>query len=264
MSNTLKKAGEAVAKQVLKTPRAVTAKEAPMIQPATESTKESLMPWRGFDQLSNYLKERLGEERYNALHKFVTYRPGDIHEMNQIPNPSTKVPISSEDPTMTAMFRHPSPGSQDAVRMPEEEAGTPREDPYNVTYYTRDTGRRGLDPAYPNTELQRMKLELMDPNSEEVKEMKAALEPQSSPGNEGRFATGPTDYDPTGLRASMSANHEALEASLDAHSADHLPYPSWYANHEEVVAWYEERDLPVPMGATGFGTVPTSERVAKW
>mmetsp|Transcript_13766 Transcript_13766/g.23439 ORF Transcript_13766/g.23439 Transcript_13766/m.23439 type:complete len:265 (-) Transcript_13766:746-1540(-) len=263
MSNSLKKAGESVAKQALKVPRAVTAKEAPMIQPATESTTESMMPWRGWDKLSSYLKEKLGEERYAALHKFVTYRPGDIHEMHQIPNPSTKVPISKDDPNLTAQFRYPSPGSQPPVRMPKAEPGSTREDPYNVTYYTRDTGRRGLDPANPFPELQKIKLELMDPNSPEVQEMKEALEPQSSPGNQGNFATGPTDYDPTGLRASMSANHAALEESLDANMPDHLPYPDWYDKQEEVVAWYKERDLQVPFGATGYGTVPTERRVAR-
>ena len=33
---------------------------------------------------------------------------------------------------------------------------------------------------------------------------------------------------------------------------------------DEILAWYEERDLPVPIGGTGFGTVPTHARIARW
>jgi len=36
------------------------------------------------------------------------------------------------------------------------------------------------------------------------------------------------------------------------------------AKQDEIVAWYDERDLPVSIGGTGFGTIPTSARVARW
>jgi hypothetical protein len=263
MASSLKKAGDKVARAALKVPRAVSAAEAPSIEPAKESTKVSLMPWKGW--FANFLKDRLGEERYQAMRKLIFYRPDDIHDMHGVPNPSTKVPLSEKDPSLYRQFRNPSPGSeQGTIRIPMADEGTPGDDPYNVTYYTRDTSRRYVDRAYPHQEIQKIKLELMDPNNPEVQEMREQLQPQSSPGNKGRFATGPTDFDPTGLRATMSANHAALEESLDANMPDHLPYPEWYKRQEEVVAWYKERDLPVPMGATGFGTVPYERRVAKW
>mmetsp|Transcript_13843 Transcript_13843/g.21097 ORF Transcript_13843/g.21097 Transcript_13843/m.21097 type:complete len:261 (+) Transcript_13843:54-836(+) len=260
MSSSLKKAGEAVAKQALKVPRAVTAAEAPSIEPAKESTKESMMPWRGW--VSRMVRSNLGEERYQALRKLVFYRPDDIHDMHQIPNPSTKVPISATDPTLYRQFRNPSPGSEPGtIRIPKADEGCTTEDPYNITYYTRDTTRRYLDGT---NDIEKMKLELMNPDSPEVQEMKENLEPQSSPGNQGVFATGPSDYDPSGLRAAMSTNHAALEESLDANMPDHLPYPVWYDKQDEILAWYEERGLEVPMGATGFGTVPVHRRVARW
>lgn len=258
MSSGLKKAGETVAKTVLKEARSVTAKEAPTIAGATKSSEETMMPWKGW--VGRMIKERFGEERYQAMRQLVFYRPDDIHDMHQIPNPSTKVPLN-EDGSETRQFRYPSPGSEPPVRIPKIEPG---KDPYNISYYTRDTGRRGLDRANPDPELQSMKLALMDPDSPEVQEMKDALEPKSSPGNQGRFATGPTDYDSTGLRAAMSANHDSLEASLDANMPDHLPYPEWYDKQEEIVAFYEEKGLPVPFGATGWGETPKSARVAKW
>ena len=43
-----------------------------------------------------------------------------------------------------------------------------------------------------------------------------------------------------------------------------LPEPIWLDKQEEIVAWYEERDLPVPIGGTGFGTTPIHARVARW
>lgn len=206
------------------------------------------------------VKDTFGEERYQALRKLIFYRPDDIHDMHQIPNPSTKVPISDKDPSLYRQYRHPAPGSEEPVRIPTAEEN---DDPYDSTYYTRDTSRRNLDKAYPHRDIQFLKLALMDQNSPEVQEMKEKLIPKSSPGNKGRFATGPTDFDPTGLRATMSANHEALEKSLDSHMPDHLPTPVWFDKQEEIVAWYKERDLPVPLGGTGFGLVPTNRRVAR-
>mmetsp|Transcript_7217 Transcript_7217/g.10555 ORF Transcript_7217/g.10555 Transcript_7217/m.10555 type:complete len:263 (-) Transcript_7217:95-883(-) len=261
--SSLKKAGESVARQALKVPRAVTAAEAPFIEPAKESTKETMMPWRGW--VSRMLRSNLGEERYQAMRKLVFYRPDDIHDMNQIPNPSTKVPISATDPTLYRQFRNPSPGSEaGTIRIPKADEGSTTEDPYNVSHYSRDTTRRYLDEGNPNKDLQQLKLDLMNPDSPEVQEMKEKMEPQSSPGNKGVFATGPSDFDPSGLRAAMSTNHAAYEESLDANMPDHLPYPVWYDKQDEIVAWYKERDLPVPMGATGFGTVPVHRRVARW
>lgn len=263
----LKKAGEAAAKNVartaLKEARAVTAAEAPSIEPAKTSTTETMMPWRGW--VARRLKPLMGEERYQAMRKLVFYRPDEIHDMHGMPNPSTKVPLSDKDPSLYRQMRYPSPGSEPPVRVPKADPGTPGDDPYNVTYYSRDTSRRHLDRAYPSNDIQRIKLELMDPNDADVQEMKEHWEnPQSSPGNQGRFATGPSDFDPSGLRASMSTNHEAVEQSLDDNMPDHLPYPDWYDKQDEVIQWYKERDLPVPMGATGYGTVPTHLRVARW
>lgn len=267
MSGPAKKAATAAAKTVarqgipLTSARAVTQAEAPRVTPNATSTTETMMPWNGW--FSSFLKDRLGAERYDKLKGLVLYRPDDIHSLHQIPNPSTKVPISKDDPTQTAMFRYPSPGSQPPVRMPEVEEG---EDPYDISYYKRDTGRRNLDPAFPNPELEKMKLDLLPQDDPRVQEMQAQFEegPKSSPGNKGRFATGQTNYDPKGLRASMSTSNEALEESLDSYMPDHLPTPDWWDKQDEIVAWYEERDLPVPIGGVGHGLVPREGRIARW
>lgn len=121
---------------------------------------------------------------------------------------------------IVSMFSFASPGSQDPVRIPK--GFEPEEDPYDTAYYKRDTARRYENSDF--TEEEKIKLELMDSNDPHVVELrkKLAAGPQSSPGNKGRFATGPTDFDPTGLRATMSATNEALEKSLDENMPDHV------------------------------------------
>ena len=146
--------------------------------------------------------------------------------------------------------------------------GNAGDDPYDVTYYKRDTGRRYTsDNADMHRDLERIKLELLPQDDPRVVEALAEFDkgPGSAPGNKGRFATGQTSYDTKdGLRASMSTSWEATERSLDANMPDHLPTPEWMSRQAEIVAWYEERDLPVSIGGTGFGTVPTRARIAKW
>eukprot|EP00548_Thalassiothrix_antarctica_P004413 CAMPEP_0194131988 /NCGR_PEP_ID=MMETSP0152-20130528/2574_1 /TAXON_ID=1049557 /ORGANISM="Thalassiothrix antarctica, Strain L6-D1" /LENGTH=292 /DNA_ID=CAMNT_0038826889 /DNA_START=29 /DNA_END=907 /DNA_ORIENTATION=+ len=259
----LKTVGEKVVRKALETPRAVTAAEAPFIKPEKESTKVTLMPWKGW--MGRLLKKAMGEERYKTVQRIILYKPDDIHDMNQMPIPNTKVHYALKDPTLYRQFRNPSPGSEPGtIRIPKADEDCTTADPYDNSYYTRDTARRYLDTANLNNDLQKIKLALMNPNSTEVQEMQENIKPESSPGNKGVFATGKSDFDETGLRAAMSSNHEALDQSLDDNMPDHLPYPCWYYDQDKHLEWYKERDLPVPVGVTGFGTVPVSRRVARW
>ncbi len=47
-------------------------------------------------------------------------------------------------------------------------------------------------------------------------------------------------------------------------STKQLPTPTWMSEQDEIVAWYEDRDLPVSIGGTGYGNTPTKARVARW
>jgi len=264
MSLPIKKAVDVVAKTVIPAAsRAVTAKEAASIVPSAVSSTETSMAWKGW--FSSFLEKSLGSKKYELLRSYIVFMPSDQHNLEQQPFPETKIPIT-EDGKLTAKFRYPSPGSQIKVRIPEEDVGTTHEDPYFGSYYARDTRRRDNDPAFPNPELEEMKLALLPSNDPLVKEAKERFEegPLSSPGNKGTFATGFSDYDPEGLRASMSANHEALNKSLDANMPDHLPAPKWWDDQDEVADWHTERGLPVPIGKTEFGTIPREGRLAKW
>lgn len=217
-----------------------------------------MMPWNGW--FSSFLQSKLGDAKYQKLREFVLWDSTDIHDLHGIPNPSTKVPINKEG-TEFAQFRYPSPGNRKPVNIP---SGV--EDPFNVAYYPTDTRRRDNDPAFPNPDVERMKVALMDQTNPKVKEMQEKLEagPTSSPGNKGVFATGKTDYDPSGLRAAMSTSHEATNASLDKHMPNHLPTPVWVEREDEIISKLEDLGLPMRPGGTGFGTVPVKRRVARW
>lgn len=253
--------------------KAVPKEESSKAVPNKTSTTETMMPWEGW--FSSFLKSKLGPERYQKLRENVLWKPDDIHDLHQIPNPMTKIPISKDDPTKTAMFRYPSPGSQPAANIPKEaDPGSPEDDPYNIAYYPKDTRRRYTsDPANVHPEIEAMKLELLKAHTEgeedeRITKAQEILEqgPGSSPGNKGAFATGKSDFDPSMLRATMSANHEAMNKSLDAHMPDHLPTPEWFHRQDEIIAWYEERGLHIPLGGTGDVAlkVDRDDRIARW
>uniref|UniRef100_A0A7S2WAZ1 Uncharacterized protein n=1 Tax=Eucampia antarctica TaxID=49252 RepID=A0A7S2WAZ1_9STRA len=271
MSAPVKKAAETAFKQISKNAktsipkasRSVSAAEASSIAPADKSSTETSMPWEGW--FSSFVKDKVGDKHFEKLRRLIVYQPDDIRSLSQMTPPDAEVPLT-EDGKTKAMFRYPSPGSQPPVRVPSEDAGTMYEDPFVTSSFTRDTMRRHQDPANPNPSLEKLKISLLPEDDERVQEYKAQLEegPKSSPGNKGMFATGKSDFDEKGLRASMSANHAALEESLDASEPDHLPKPDWWNKQDEVVSWYKERELPVPFGATGYGTIPREGRIARW
>lgn len=228
---------------------------------------ETMMPWNGW--VSSFVKDKLGDEKFDKLRSYLLYRPDSYTDFEQMPRPNHKLGISEQNPELTHKFRHPSPGSQPPVRMPETDAsmGNAGEDPYDVSYYKRDTGRRYTsEPGALHRDLEEIKLALLPQDDPRVKEAMEEFEkgPGSSPGNKGKFALAKTDYDPSGLRASMSTNFKATQESLDANMPDHLPTPVWMDKQEEIVAWYESRGLPVPIGDTGFGETKPHRRIAMW
>jgi len=228
----------------------------------------SMMPWNGW--FGAFLKDKLGPEKYEKLRHLVLYKPDSYTDFEQMPRPNTKLGISENDPNLKHQFRYPSPGSQPPVREPETDAsfGNAGDDPYNVSYYKRDTGRRYTSEpgAGLHRDIEKIQLELLPQDDPRVKEAMEEFEkgPGSSPGNKGQFALAKTNYDPTGLRASMSTSWKATQESLDSNMPDHLPTPVWMEKQAEIVAWYEERDLPVAIGGTGFGLTTTKARVARW
>lgn len=243
----------------LEFPRAVSKEEAPFIKPAKATGTESFMPWRGW--VARLLKDKMGPEKFESMKGVFYYWPEDPNNLHQQPYPDAKTTYS-KDGTQSVSYRELSPGSQPFVEIPHDDLEA---DPYDSGYYKRDTRRRYVDPEFPHPDVEQLKLDMQNPDDPEVQEAKKQLAsgPSSSPGNKGNFATGPSDFDPTGLRAVMAVNNPELFKSLDKHMPDHLPTPSWKKNEEELYNWYKERDLPLPIGGN-FNGVSTYRRVASW
>ncbi|KAL3929298.1 MAG: hypothetical protein SGBAC_012275 [Bacillariaceae sp.] len=276
MTVTIKKAGEAVAKKVVQTgtkaaaagspsikltqPRAVGKEEAANVIPSKESAQASMMPWKGW--VNRFLKDKMSEDSYKGLRDFAYFMPesSKYDVMEQMPAPAVKLPISQDGEE--AAFREVSPGSQGFVDIPLHDL---EDDPYDSAYFKKDTRRRYIDPENPHPDIEGLKLAMQDPNDPEVQEAKKKLAAGSgsSPGNGGNFPTGPSDFDPSGLRAVMSVTQAAMEEELDKHMPDHLPEPTWTAKEEELIQFYKDNDLPVPIGGN-FNFISKHRRVAKW
>jgi len=281
MTIAIKRAGEAVASKVIQTsklarfatkaagasvepttevnpPRAVDKEEAPGVIPARESTKVTMMPWKGW--VDRFLKDKLPDDKYSMLKNYFYFMPDDPHNLYQMSSPSLKIPISNDG--QEAGFREVSPGEQGKVDIPLHDL---EDDPYDSGYFKRDTRRRNIDPEFPNPDIEQLKLDMQDPNDPEVQEAKKKLAagPPSSPGNNNVFATGPSDFDPTGLRAVMAVTHAEMQKELDKHMPDHLPTATWESEQDEIAEWYKERDLPLPMGGT-WNFRSKDKRVARW
>jgi len=252
MSAPIQKAAYTAAKSAIPAAsRAVAMSEAENIVPSATSSTETSMPWEGW--FTSFLAKTLGDKSYQKLRSYVVFMPQDIHNLEQQPLPGTKVTLT-EDGKITAQFRYPSPGSQPRVSQPDEDDGTMYEDPYVGSYYTRDTRRRFDDPAFPNPELEAAKLAILPEDDPRVNELRVNFEegPKSSPGNKGNFATGPSDIEP--LRTAMGTNHALMN----------LPAPNWWDEQTKVVEWHKDRKLPIPIGRTEWGTIPTRGRLARW
>jgi len=239
-------------------PRAVSKDEAPQTTPARESTKTTMMPWKGW--VDRFLKDKLSADQYSSYKNTFHFWPEDPYSLQQMPSPSMKPPVTADGKEIG--FREVSPGSQPAVDIPLHDLD---DDPYDSGYFKKDTRRRYVDPEFPNQEIEQLKLDMQDPNDPEVKAAKEKLAagPTSSPGNGLRFATGPSDFDPTGLRAVMAVTHAEIEKEMNKHMPDHLPEPTWKNEEEELYNWYKERDLPVPIGGN-WNFISKEKRVARW
>jgi len=244
----------------LEYPRAVSKEEAPFIKPPKETSTEAMMPWRGW--VERLLRDKMKPKTFDTVKSYFYFWPEDPNNLNQFPYPNDQHVVSKDAKDATVAMREVSPGSQPFVDVPKDELDA---DPYDSGYFKRDTRRRYVDPEFPHSDVEQLKLDMLDGDDPEVIEAKKRLAsgPQSSPGNKGIFANGQSETQMGGLRAVMSVTNEDLFNELDKHMPDHLPTPSWEKDEKELFQWYKDRDLPVPMGGY-FNGVSLKRRIAKW
>lgn len=237
MTITIKKAGEAAVSRVIhsskssaakaasgiqptievKPPRAISKTEAPHVIPAKEPSTATMMPWKGW--VDRFLKDKMSADQYQTWRNTFYFWPEDPYNLMQMPPGSYKVPVSADGKEFG--YREVSPGSQPGVSVPLHNLD---DDPYDSGYFKKDTRRRYVDPEFPHPEIEQLKLDMQDPNDPEVQAAKEKLAagPKSSPGNGLRFATGPSNFDPTGLRAVMAVTNAQIQKELDKHMPDHV------------------------------------------
>lgn len=246
----------------LEYPRAVTKEEAPFIKPPKATQEEAMLPWKGW--MERLLRDKMNPNTFDTVKGFFYFWPEDPNNLNQFPYPNQKH-VYSKDGKESVAMREVAPGSQPVVDIPKDELD---DDPYDSGYYKRDTRRRYVDPEFPHPDVEQIKLDMLDDNDPEVIAAKERLAagPMSSQGNGGVFANGKSETGLSGLRAVMSVTNDELSTELDKHMPDHLPMPTWAADDEkckEMVQWYKDRSLPVPIGGN-FNGVSLKRRIAKW
>jgi hypothetical protein len=98
---------------------------------------------------------------------------------------------------------------------------------------------------------------------EDIKAREFAKRP-GSPGNKGVFATGKSDFDPSGLRTAMQTNWAAMNASLEAHRPTQLVRSEWEKRQPEIIEDLKAKGLPMQAGSPMPWSVPERSRVASW
>lgn len=142
------------------------------------------------------------------------------------------------DGSTRAAYRFPAPGNLDHPAIPDKTSNRN----YEITHYTRDTTRT----AEPITILR------VDPSRPAAIETQEFV--QITDGSAGNKNSDVLNYDPSGLRTTMTASHEALQASLAALQPNHLPESAWAGDAEAIIQEYTKKGLP-PVPGKDFSSM---------
>ena len=89
------------------------------------------------------------------------------------------------------------------------------------------------------------------------------MAPVGSPGTFKNAAV--LQYDPSGLRSSMSATWGALDKAVEQRTApNHLPMPAWWNDLKEIEADCERKGIPYVPGRRVKMTAGTNYNEVRW
>jgi len=180
--------------------------------------------------LGTVWKKILPASVYDSIKAVLTYRPNDpLNLWQQVPQMQKQVNIER-----IKGYRYPAPGSREGASVPIRES---EDDIYDVKQYSRDPRNvPDEEQLFVNTS---KKTVLLEPS---------AIQKVGSPG-----ANIPAvkQYDPSGLRASMTATWKELDIAIAKNATpNHFPRPDWETPEgmAAIIKDAETKGIPITMG----------------
>ncbi len=258
----------------------------------------------GHGWFSRFLQEKLGEERYQKLRSVMLFRADDHHQLGpgprnarvgmpgvpriqgfRYPSPgqreAAQIPTSDldNDPYNIAFYPRDTVRNKplDRIRIQgssmtkdEHLAHLAHRDAHIEEYTETVEEAREVAKNLPEAEAAKYLvpfdggLTKVTRRATTTKESRLASYKKGSPGNKGVFATGPSSFDPSGLRATMSTNWAAMYGELEKHRPTQLVRYEWWDEQDDIIAKYEAKGIPPPPGRPQPLNVPERARVASW
>jgi len=238
---------------------------------------ETMMPWKGW--VGRWLSEKMGAEKYQKLRNFLVFREDDIHNLVGQPE-SARLTMPGVE--RIKGFRYPAPGSRGPVSIPTVDLNDDfAADPYNTGYYWRDTKRNtpamtsfsivgsAISPEQTKLVAGAVKVTVREEDVENgkmvesVMSLNPAKEQLGSPGNKGVFATGPSDFDPSGLRSAMQTNWDALNKAIAERQPTQLVSYEWEEREQEILQLREEKNMGTYAGDGTKWRMPKKSRLRR-
>jgi hypothetical protein len=179
------------------------------------------------------MKSIMPPSMYNSLREMIVFRPEHYTNLIQV-LPQKKQGLDDVVPHIKG-FRYPAPGSTHKVSVPVRDD---LDKVYDIRAYPRNSSNMAFDTE---TVINATTPAVSRPNGQYG---------DRTYGSTGIYAKpAVTQYDPSGLRASMNATWEEMDKALEVEAkADHLPMAEWENELESIDAECERKGIPYVAG----------------
>ena len=196
--------------------------------------------------LGTVWKKILPASVYDSIRAVLSYRPNDpLNLWQQVPQMHKQTNIDR-----IKGYRYPAPGSREGASVPIRES---EDDIYDTKQYTRDPRNVPQEEQlFVNTS---KKTVLLEPST---------IFKVGSPGSN---IPAVKQYDPSGLRASMTASWKEMDLAIAKNATpNHFPRPEW-ETPEGVAALIkeaEEKGIPITMGRRHVMKASSNYNEERW
>eukprot|EP00634_Sargassococcus_sp_CCMP2135_P004058 CAMPEP_0198648208 /NCGR_PEP_ID=MMETSP1467-20131203/3314_1 /TAXON_ID=1462469 /ORGANISM="unid. sp., Strain CCMP2135" /LENGTH=204 /DNA_ID=CAMNT_0044383909 /DNA_START=81 /DNA_END=695 /DNA_ORIENTATION=- len=204
------------------------------------------MSYIGRGMLAKYLPKSV--QNFIEGLQFRPQKPSDME-----PSPLVRQKLKGVDRIQG--YRYPAPGSRPPARIPRVDN---TDDVFDIKFLGKDTRRA------PRNHIIFTNKKCLD--SEEIKAITTKAESVKLDwGSSGKFGNPAVkEYDPTGLRSSMTATHEALAKSLEEHKPTQLVHYEWWDEQDAIIADAKAKGIPPPPGKPPAWKYPKERYQASW